>query len=246
MSLCVTASVCTGFCVYKGLRVKYPVCERPLCNKRCSHCSHTIQPLVSPLYFSGPVFSSPHLTNHLHIFTSTYAIFTSSQLYTSSIHFHIYEYHPQIPKSSRILSLSLSLSLFLPHLHILTLSHLLSYDESHTYTCRCAPLRSRVTRRLELLRAENQNVRFDFVHSFLSRKVVDPNNDGLDPHDRQNQGRLRIALAQLASHAAGRHASKDPPKKNMRRVQTLRKNMKCPCRPNSASCRSRTHGSSNQ
>ena len=142
-------------------------------------------------------------SSHLHSCTHRLYIFTSTNIILKSSNLHVF-----------YLSLSLSLSPTSSHTH--SQSPSLLWWKSYIYTCRCAPLRSRATRPLEPLRTENQNVRFDFVHSFLSRKVVNPNNDGLDPHDRQNQGRLRIALAQFASHSAGGHASKKSGKKTMR------------------------------
>ena len=108
--------------------------------------------------------TSSHLnrsSSHLHIFTSTYAIFTFSHLHISSLHPRSFSFSHRRILHLHMFSLSLSsahlhvftsslspsLSLLLSHLHILNLGHLLSNDESYTHTCGYAQVRSRAIRR---------------------------------------------------------------------------------------------------
>ena len=90
--------------------------------------------------------SSSHLPMPSSIVTSAHLIFTSSQLLMLSSEYIISSSHLHI--FSLPLSLSLSYSRPLPQLHILTLCHLPSYDDSHTYTYDYAPVRSRAIRTL--------------------------------------------------------------------------------------------------
>ena len=95
-----------------------------------------------------------HLTSKQLIFTSTYAIFNrhicTSHLYIFAASYALIGVYYIIFTPSHLLSPSLSLSYSrpLPHLHILTLCHLPSYDDSHTYTYDYAPVRSRAIRTL--------------------------------------------------------------------------------------------------
>ena len=136
---CVKAFVCKSVCVTKCLCVSVsvlcvnaPMCEN-VCVQRCLHVEVSVYKglrvyqglckiLLSPLCFSGPVFSSSHLhiyIYHLHIFTSAHIIVTSPQLLKStSAHLHISSAHLHIFTSPVSLPLSLSLprSLLLSHL----------------------------------------------------------------------------------------------------------------------------------
>jgi hypothetical protein len=85
-----------------------------------------------------------NFSDHLRIFTSAHIISTCSQLLTSAHH---------TSSHLDIFSHSISISLSLPHshLHILHIRHLLSFDESHTYTCDYPPVRSRAIPRFILV-----------------------------------------------------------------------------------------------
>ena len=78
---------------------------------------------------------------HPHFFTSAHIISASSHL--TSAHRHIV-FLP--PANLHILSFSFHHSLLLLRLHRLNLGDTLSFKESHIYTCRYAPLRSRAIR----------------------------------------------------------------------------------------------------
>ena len=108
------------------------------------HFSHT------NIYFCPSTFldMSSHLhtflifiyTDHLHIFTSTYAIYASSHLHTSSFYVHIYAYHPHILAPSHLhtftssRSVSLSLPPSLPRSLSLSVSDIFTYSRSVTFS----------------------------------------------------------------------------------------------------------------
>ena len=116
--------------MYKGLCIKASLCE----SRKC---------------VPNSTFTSLLSWTCLLIFTSKQLTFTSSHLHISSLHPHSFFFSSAytIFTCSHIFSLSLSLCLCSSS-PTSSNTHPPCYDESHTYTCDHAPVRSRAIRHL--------------------------------------------------------------------------------------------------